>query len=899
MIIVDNGHSYTTMSSEHTIYPEEKNKIEAIPIENKFSSQQYQYALESCCMGAWTYYPANKQFELDAFSAQLCGLDNANCTLSWEKFIQLIHEADVEIFIQQLFHIAENNAQPYLDVVYRRRLAESTNEVYIRNRAKVFYGPNGNPEFIAGTLTDVTESRKQKQKEKDLEVRYQSAFDNASPGIIMSDMEGRFLFINKSFCSMMGYKQDELLGKCFIDVTHPDDIELSRNFTQALLNSVITLEVEKRYIRKDGTVFWAELNTTMILDESGNRQYYFSIIRDITDKVKLRDDQLKLMTLVNNSVDLMSILEMNGSNSYINKTGRDLLGIEANADVAAIPIEQLHTQDQFAFVEKEVIPSIMNDGKWSGKFAARNIQTGELIPLFNNAIRIDDPVTGKPIAIGAVMRDLRPEIAAQQALINSESRFRNMMMQAPVAISIHEGIDMVITSANNAILELWGKDESVLNKPLLDAIPEIKDQQFLGLLQKVYTTGEPYYGYETLARLKRKGVMQNAYFNFVYSPIKETSGKITGVMVVAIEVTQQVIARKKLQESEERFRRLILEAPMATALYVGKDFRIELANDAMIKLWGKDESVIGKQLADALPELEGQQFLGLLKEVYETGKPYHADQEKADLVVNGRLQSFWFNYTYKPLHDEDGNVFAILNMAVDITKQVILQQQKDEFLGIASHELRTPVTSVKAYTQVLEAMFNEKGHEKEANMLSRMDKQIDRLTNLINDLLDVTKIQAGKLQFNEVKFCFNELVKEVCEDLQHTTNKHNIVLELNSDALVYADRERIGQVITNLVSNAIKYSPGAGKIIVSSFGEKDHVKVTVQDFGIGIPQEKLGKVFEQFFRVNTHAYKSFSGLGLGLYIAAEIIKRQHGRIWVDSVEGQGSTFSFTIPVAHN
>jgi signal transduction histidine kinase len=231
-----------------------------------------------------------------------------------------------------------------------------------------------------------------------------------------------------------------------------------------------------------------------------------------------------------------------------------------------------------------------------------------------------------------------------------------------------------------------------------------------------------------------------------------------------------------------------------------------------------------------------------------------------------------------------------------MTEQKNLQQQKDDFIGIASHELKTPVTSIKGYAQVLEKMLQKKGDVKEAMMMNRMDAQIRRLTNLIGDLLDVTKINSGKLQFNDEPFEFNEMVKELVEDLQRTTEQHRLVEELNETGLVFGDKERISQVITNLVTNAIKYSPGADKIIIHASTKNNEVVLCVEDYGIGIPADKLENVFEQFYRVSGDMQHTFPGLGLGLYISSEIIKREGGRIWVNSTEGKGSTFCFALPL---
>ena len=256
----------------------------------------------------------------------------------------------------------------------------------------------------------------------------------------------------------------------------------------------------------------------------------------------------------------------------------------------------------------------------------------------------------------------------------------------------------------------------------------------------------------------------------------------------------------------------------------------------------------------------------------------------------------WCVATGKPQYQNNGTFSGYIGSCVDITEQKNLQQQKDDFIGIASHELKTPVTSIKAYTQVLERMLLKKGETMEAGMINRMDGQLNRLTSLIGDLLDVTKINSGKLQFNDRDFEFNDHVRELVEDLQRTTEKHKLIENFLPTGIVFGDKERIGQVITNLITNAIKYSPKADRIIIHTGIKNNEVNLCVQDFGIGIEEDKLNKVFEQFYRVSGDMQHTFPGLGLGLYISSEIIKREGGRIWVTSKHGEGSTFCFALPL---
>jgi two-component system CheB/CheR fusion protein len=216
---------------------------------------------------------------------------------------------------------------------------------------------------------------------------------------------------------------------------------------------------------------------------------------------------------------------------------------------------------------------------------------------------------------------------------------------------------------------------------------------------------------------------------------------------------------------------------------------------------------------------------------------------------------------------------------------------------MASHELKTPVTSLKAFTQILQMTFEGEGNKTASAMLAKMDSQINKLTRLIADLLDATKANAGQMhmQYDKDRFDFNELVNEICDEMQRTTKTHLIEQRLSNTKTIIGDKSRIGQVITNLITNAVKYSPGANHIIITTANEEDKIKCCVQDFGIGIPEGEQPKLFTRFFRVTNDNTNTYPGLGLGLYISNEIMKRHSGSIEFKSEEGKGSTFCFILP----
>jgi PAS domain S-box-containing protein len=252
----------------------------------------------------------------------------------------------------------------------------------------------------------------------------------------------------------------------------------------------------------------------------------------------------------------------------------------------------------------------------------------------------------------------------------------------------------------------------------------------------------------------------------------------------------------------------------------------------------------------------------------------------------------WVTASGTPRFQKDGTFIGFVGSATDITRQKHMEQQKDGFISTVSHELKTPITSIKGYEQLLSrsnAITDSKGQ----NFLNRMRVQINRLDNLIQELLDVSRIESGKLTFQPSEFEMNVLMAELANDLQLVFPSHRLILVENQSCKVVSDKNRIIQLITNLVDNAVKYSPGAGKVNIKLACSEAYLTVSVQDFGRGIAKEQQPYIFERFYQVND-VYQA-PGLGIGLYVCKEIISRQNGRIWFDSSPGQGSTFTFELP----
>ncbi len=285
---------------------------------------------------------------------------------------------------------------------------------------------------------------------------------------------------------------------------------------------------------------------------------------------------------------------------------------------------------------------------------------------------------GKALRFSGIAQDITPLMDAQQELHHSDLHWRSLVDHSGTATAVYQGRHMRIQAVNEAMIAIWGKDASVKGKTFAEAIPEVADQPFLGLLQNVYDTGIAYYTPEGPAMLEVGGRLQEFWFTYSYVPLKNDLGQVYGIIHTATDITHQVMARQKIEASEARFRALIEQSPIAMSLYVGRDYIIELANDLMINFWGKGKSVIGKKLSDALPELEGQPFLDLLNQIYTTGVAFTGKAMRADLTIGGILETFYFDFTYQPIINDEGEVYAILNVAIDVTQDVLLQRKYDQ-----------------------------------------------------------------------------------------------------------------------------------------------------------------------------------------------------------------------------
>lgn len=496
-------------------------------------------------------------------------------------------------------------------------------------------------------------------------------------------------------------------------------------------------------------------------------------------------------------------------------------------------------------------------------------------------------------------------------LQESETDFKRLVEQAPVAILVFRGPKLVIDLANQPILDILGKDASIIGQPLLDGMPELKGEPAVDLLFDVYHKGISSDGKDVPVRMMTDGQLETRYFNFSYRPLRD-HGRIIGVMDIAVEVTEQVLARKNLeaiiaeksmleQDLRANQQRLqgILDTMAEGVVIIDTDAKPTYANAMAQRIMGLDEEQFkARHYNDAKWKNERVDGSPLPMEdhpmyvVLRTGLAVY-DQEIA-VRVPGR-DVLYISVNAAPLIDTQQRVTGGVVTFTDVTNRRLILQQKDDFISVASHELRTPVTSLKAALQLLDRMKENIKPETLSKLVEQANRSLNKLSDLVNSLLNSNRISQGRFPVHKTNFIVTELISACCQHVR-TAGDHELTLKGETELQVSADEQLMDQVIVNLVNNAVKYAPQSKQIVIDVKREGMFAKVSITDFGPGIPPDKVRHIFERYYQVENGS-RQFSGLGLGLYICAEIVRKHGGKIGVESELGKGSTFWFTLPLA--
>jgi PAS domain S-box-containing protein len=481
-------------------------------------------------------------------------------------------------------------------------------------------------------------------------------------------------------------------------------------------------------------------------------------------------------------------------------------------------------------------------------------------------------------------------------VIHQERERLSAIIQGSEDAIISKTLDGIITSWNPSAEKLFGYTESeMIGQTIMKLIPlELSDEEPV-IIERL-KRGERVEHFET-KRVSKTGELLD--ISLTISPVRNNEGIIVGASKIARNITTQKKAEQILKDSVELFQTMADNVP-AMIWMSGKDKSNDYFNKAWLAFSGRTEEQESSE-----GWLQGVHPDDKLKciEIYK-----NALRDRKGFYSEYRLRRYdgqyrWIADNCVPRLSPSGEFAGFISACIDIDDQKRLEQRKDDFIKMASHELKTPITSIKGYVQLLLVIYEEMNDEKLSaskgtvkSSLSTVSKQITKLTRLISDLLDMSRIETGKLDLNYSEFDPVLLVEETVQDIRHTSSRHNIIIHNEFEGTLEADRDRIAQVLINLLTNAIKYSPSSDTIDVFIRGDNNSIAFSVADYGIGINKTEQVRIFERFYRVEGKNELTYPGFGIGLFIASEIVQRHQGTIQVKSEKDKGSVFTFKLPL---
>jgi len=543
-------------------------------------------------------------------------------------------------------------------------------------------------------------------------------------------------------------------------------------------------------------------------------------------------------------------------------------------------------------------------------------------------VRDDD---GTVIAFLNVATETTERVLADRAMQDArasaeraEGRLRSVFAQAPAFLAVLRGKEHVFEFANDAYMNLVG-NRDIIGKTVAQALPELRGQGFIDLLDKVYESGEPHVGRETEVTLQRSPnePPQQVYLDFVYQPIVEGDGQRAGIVAHGSNVTAAVLARREaerlLRESEQarqdseaseaRYRFLANSIPVHVWTATPEGSLEYVSNLTAVSLGRTAENLVGEGWLNVLHPDDVAPTIERWKRSLQTGEPYEVEFRLWDARQKGYR---WYLGRATPQLDENGRIIRWFGTNTDIEESKQTQQAlrrltdealeasraKSDFLAAMSHDLRTPLNAIGGYAQLIEMGVRGPVTDAQKADLERIQRSKSHLDRLVSDVLSFAKLGAGRIELRREPIKVKNLLGSVVDMIRPQLAEKQLNLSavsVDPELRIHADLDKAQQILINLLANALKFTPAGGTISLEVDPQDECVAISVNDTGIGVPEDQLERIFEPFAQAKRALVVSDSGVGLGLAISRQLARAMDGELTVKSTVGTGSSFTLTLP----
>lgn len=746
---------------------------------------------------------------------------------------------------------------------------------------------------------------------------------------IMREMDGRGFLKNTSE-PISGWRQRNI---------HPDDIDKVNAAINEAVRDKKIFELEHRVVRADGSPGWTFSRAVPILDAQGKITEWFGMASNITERkeaaeelklAKERSEQQKRVyeTITSGTPDLMYVWDLNYRFTYANTALLTMWGKTYEDAIGKTLLENGYEPWHAEMHERELDHIITTKDSVRGEVAFPHATLGKriydyiLIPVLNEA--------GEVEAVAGTTRDITERKLWEERLEKFTHELQ--LMNEELAAANEE-----LSTANEELIAVQSRLEDI-NRELENSASRLKmaiETTNLGTWEYSPQSGELVWSKECsdvygipkgevptfnifadhIYPADRERVLKaieqamdpagDGKYNLTYRIIRfdndetrwiKAHGNVFFENGLAVQFIGTVLDINELMEAEEK------NAKLASIVASSDDAIISMTLQGGITSWNAGaerifyytaDEMIGQNIYKLIPAERQDEEPRILSQLREGQRIQHFETKrvrKDDALIDVSL-------TISPVKDSQGKVIGISKIARDITQKKQEETRKNDFIGMVSHELKTPLTSLGGIIQVANAKLKNNADPFLAGAMEKATIQVKRMTAMINGFLNISRLESGKILIEKQKFDINSLISDMVDEVRLISVSHHITfVESKAPLEVYADREKVGSVISNYINNAIKYSPKNSRIVIACNEDDNRVVVSVKDEGLGIESHDLKKIFDRYYRVETNQTRHIAGFGIGLYLSSEIIQHHGGSVWTESEPGKGSTFYFSLPL---
>ena len=752
-------------------------------------------------------------------------------------------------------------------------------------------------------LTDITARKGAEEALRDSEERYRLLVENAHESVVVLQ-DGKVVFANSKIEELSGWTVGEVLSRPMLDFVHPDDLEMIASIhLRRLSGEDAPSSYTARLVDRAGNTKSVELNA--VLFKWQGKPAVLAFLNNITDRKKITDDlkasEEKYRLLAENATDVIWTTDLNMNVTYMSPSAEHVWGYSMdeamNLGLEQMLLPESHEKGIQFFAEMMAAETSKQDGRptnWTVELRLRH-KDGSAIWVEERLNFLRD-ARGHPIGLLGVTRDIYDRKKTESALRSSQERFRTVYQRSPIGIMLYDSTGQ-LTDMNKAALEIFGLSSfSDAMAPALFDNPNVDQEakrrlrsggtiRYEGPLdfdkareQKLYQTG-------------RTGIAQ--LLVLVTTLGGDTPESPSGYLTLVHDVTDRKMSEEALRESESKYRALVESSPDGI-LSLNSRGRIVECNAALCDLTGHTLEELKASSLDRLVSGKTLESWPLFQDQLSDGGFVEAEMEL--VRRDGQEIPVWAKLVKPDGMDANGDRTLIYMR--DIAERKKMSELKDEFIGLVSHELRSPLTVIiGAVNTALEEWHNLSPQELRL-LLQDASAEAEALSHLLGNLLELSRAQANRLLLNVEPVSLEKSVQKVVARVKReSTQAHRLVMAVPKRLPpVHADELRLERILYNLLENSMKYSPQGGDIRVSARQENDQLIVAVTDQGIGISARDQSKLFKPFHQIGQLKAGAPGGAGLGLLVCRRLVEAHGGRIWVESEAGQGSTFSFTLPI---